>query len=298
MSVIDYLKKPEYLCRPGQVLRRVQRRFGCHAQEEVVTLPWGMRLRIHPDEIIGKAIWETGLYDLTVSETLARLLKPGDRAIDAGANIGYMTGVMAWRVGEVGQVWSFEPHPELVEELKGNVNLWGKAGLSVRVVGKAVGETEGEAVLVQPKEFGMNRGTSSLAGAGGAVNEQETRFSVELVRLDVVCNDVDRFDVLKLDVEGGELSVLRGAAGLLRARRIRHVVFEEHGEYPTPVTKFLESNGYEIFRLVKGWLGPGLVPGGEKVAGPAWAPPSFLATVDPDGARGAFAGKGWRVLRW
>ena len=351
MRALEYLNKPEYWFRPAQAFRRLVRQRGRHEVVEAVRLPWGMRLRIRPEETIGRAIWQTGLYDLAVSETIARLLQPGDRAIDAGANLGYMTGIMAWRVGERGQVWSFEPHPELVAELRANVGLWGQAGAAVRVLGKALGETEGEATLVQTAEFARNRGTSSLlgttAGSGTAATAgslpphepavgragcpqpaadhpdapearrrsedtapyqrlvqeagasgQETRFSVELTRLDSICSGEASFGLLKIDVEGGELAVLKGAAGLLRARRIRQVVFEEHDRYPTPVTNLLEANGYTVFRLVKGWFGPGLIPAGEPALGPAWVPPSFLATLDPAGARQALGGRGWRVLGW
>ena len=298
MRALDYLRKPEYWFRPGQVLRRVARQWGRHELVEEVRLPWGLRLRIRPNETIGKAIWQTGLYDLAVSETIARLLKPGDRAIDAGANIGYMSSLMAWQVGAKGQVWSFEPHPELVGELRAHVNGWGEVGSAVRVVGKALGEAEGEAILVQTAEFAENRGTSALLGTNPEKSGAEQRFSVELTRLDVVCNAVEHFELLKIDVEGGELAVLRGAAGLLRARRIRHVVFEEHEAYPTPVTQFLEANGYTVFRLVKQMFGLGLTPAAERADGPAWVPPSFLATLDPTGARQALGGRGWRVLGW
>ena len=298
MRALDYLRKPEYWFRPGQVLRRVARQWGRHELVEEVRLPWGLRLRIRPNETIGKAIWQTGLYDLAVSETIARLLKPGDRAIDAGANIGYMSSLMAWRVGSKGQVWSFEPHPELVGELRANVTGWGEAGSAVRIVGKALGEAEGEAILVQTEEFAENRGTSALLGENQEKSGAEQRFSVELTRLDVVCNAVEHFELLKIDVEGGELAVLKGAAGLLRARRIRHVVFEEHEAYPTPVTQFLEANGYTVFRLVKQMFGLGLTPAAERADGPAWVPPSFLATLDPTGALQALGGRGWRVLGW
>ena len=298
MRALDYLRKPEYWFRPGQVVRRVARQWGRHDAVEEVRLPWGMRLRIRPEETIGRAIWQTGIYDLAVSETIARLLQPGDRVIDAGANLGYMTGIMAWRVGERGQVWSFEPHPELVAELRANVGLWGQTGAAVRVLEKALGETEGEATLVQTAEFSQNRGTSSIVGGSVDEKAEERRFSVELTRLDSICSGEASFALLKIDVEGGELAVLKGAAGLLRARRIRQVVFEEHERYPTPVTNLLEANGYMVFRLVKGLFGPGLIPAGESALGPAWAPPSYLATLDPAGVKQALGGWGWRVLGW
>jgi hypothetical protein len=87
-------------------------------------LPWGIKIRIFSGEAIGHAIWTTGLYDLSVTEMLWRLIDPGDIAIDVGANIGYMSSVMMQRVGPAGKVLSFEPHPELYQRLADNVKLW------------------------------------------------------------------------------------------------------------------------------------------------------------------------------
>lgn len=112
--------------------------------------------------------------------------------------------------GERGRVWSFEPHPELVAELRANVGLWGAAGAAVRVVAKALGETEGEATLVQTAEFAQNRGTSSVVAGEVVEKAEERRFSVELTRLDSICSGEASFALLKIDVEGGELAVLRG----------------------------------------------------------------------------------------
>ena len=59
--------------------------------------------------------------DLAVSEALWRLLDPGALALDVGANIGFMTNLMAWRSGPCGRVLAFEPHPEVFRSLAENV---------------------------------------------------------------------------------------------------------------------------------------------------------------------------------
>ena len=61
-------------------------------------------MRIRPADDVGRAIWRLGVYDLPVTELIWRLLDPGDSAFDVGANLVYMTGVMAARVGAQGQV--------------------------------------------------------------------------------------------------------------------------------------------------------------------------------------------------
>src|ERR1051326_695854 len=120
------LNKPQYLLRPSQLLRRLFRiaRRQSPGETEEAVLAWGLPIRFHPRETIGSNIWRLGLYDLCVCETLFRLINPGELAVDVGANIGQMTGLMALRAGKVGRVIAFEPHPELFRELSANVERW------------------------------------------------------------------------------------------------------------------------------------------------------------------------------
>src|SRR6266404_6885479 len=95
-------------------------------REAFVELPWGLRIKINPHDAIGYDIASQGLYEIGVTETLWRLTEPADLAIDAGANIGYMTSILGIRVGPKGKVISFEPHPEIFESLRDNVDIWKK----------------------------------------------------------------------------------------------------------------------------------------------------------------------------
>ena len=123
----DKLNKPYYLFRPRQLFIRLKRRLSGYKpinDSEQVVLPWKMPIRVRPSDMIGSAIIRAGVYDPCVSEVLWRLLDKEETAIDAGANIGQMTSLMARRVGEKGKVLSFEPHPHIFQELTANVALW------------------------------------------------------------------------------------------------------------------------------------------------------------------------------
>ena len=77
MSMKHLLDKPEYLFRPAQALRRVLSARAVPTGDCAETLlPWGYRLCYHPDDMIGNSIWRMGVYDLTVSEVIWRLLDP------------------------------------------------------------------------------------------------------------------------------------------------------------------------------------------------------------------------------
>src|SRR5689334_912740 len=109
-----FIIKPEYIFRPLQIIRRIA--LGMFPpRKELVTarLPWGWDLEVHSNDELGQTILYLGVYDLVVSETIWRLTDQGDTALDIGANAGYITSLLAGRVGRSGRVLSFEAHPEI-----------------------------------------------------------------------------------------------------------------------------------------------------------------------------------------
>lgn len=297
MARLRNVWKPEYLFRPSQVYRRLLRRGAPDPEVGTVLLPWGLPIEVHPRETIGRLLWALGVFELPVTEALWRLVDPGEAAVDVGGNIGYMTSVLATRAGARGRVDVFEPHPVLFAELERNVGRWrSHPGLAEIVAHPlAVGETPGTARLSVPDDFEGNRGLARIVPGGGA---GERSVEVRLESLDTAFGAAGEIGVLKLDVEGYELSVLRGAEGLLRGRRIRDVVFEEHDSYPTPVTTFLEERGYTVFWLRPQLLGPVVRSSREP------APPvrevetqNFVATLDPERVRRRFSRRGWACLK-
>ncbi len=288
-SLGDYLNKPEYLFRPSQVARRLARALRAKRASAVVTLPWRLPLRIRIADDIGRALWTTGVYDLAVSEALWRLIEPGDTVVDAGANIGYMTSLMVARAGAAGTVWAFEPHPALFAELAANRERWrapGHAAVELREL--ALSDRPRDTVLVEGAAFAANRGTARVAD-GDAPG-----IGIHLSTLDAELPVAARLGVLKVDVEGHEAAVLRGATQLLAKRAIRDIVYEEH-QPDSDSTALLRSRGYQIFDIRKRLFGPALeVPGRGRA--PAWMPPSRLASADPERARARLARRGWRCL--
>lgn len=288
------ITRPHYLYRPQQVLRRFYRQFLASSEEApVVTLPWGTKIKVNISENIGRSIYLHGIYEIVVSEVLWRLLRPGDIAFDVGAHIGYMTSLMAARVGAAGCVLAFEPHPELFEELEHNIGYIERAngGFSVEPFNLALSRKPGRATLVCPEGFASNRGLASLTTASSADG-----FSVPTETLDRYIGSSGRVDLVKLDVEGHELSVLQGARHALRGHRMKHVVYECHDGVSSPIHPYLTDFGYAVLAL--GWRRFGLKIS-EYPKTPDWRPndtPCFLATLDKPVVRKALSRTGWRVL--
>ncbi|MGD0484518.1 MAG: FkbM family methyltransferase [Gemmatimonadales bacterium] len=234
------------------------------------------------------------MYDLSVSEALWRLLDLGDTAIDAGANIGYMTSLMARRIGPTGHVLAVEPHPELYPLLLDNIRLAAEGSSCARVeaVQAALGERDGDAVLAWGEDFVSNAGTARVV-EGDVLSVHAAKVPLrpldDLVSWPLV-------SLLKLDVEGYEARVLRGAGRLLSERRITHIVYEDHVGPGSDVQRSLADHGYVSFAL--GWRlwGPVIAPAALGSLAHPWEPPSYIATLQPEMVRQRMARCGWRVL--
>lgn len=287
-----FFNRPYYWCRPSQLALRLRARERSDGEPYLVRAAWGSKLYCWPDPL-GRAVARTGVYDLPVAETLARLAEPGETVIDAGANVGLMSSLFARAVGPHGRVVSFEPHPLIFQTLARNVALW-RSEEHITVIDArqaAVSSAAGTLALsVDPDTFARNKGTASLERTTG-VNATD----VQTVRLDEEFTSV--VGVLKLDVEMHELAALEGAEALLSRKLIRDILFEEHEPPPTPVTLLLEDHGYMVQSVRQGLTGPVLCAPQDAYGKKLWDPPALLATSDPERARERLRRRGWVSLR-
>ncbi len=299
MNVLKPLTNPAYFFRPRQIVHRFKRALRRQplGQFETVTLPWGVPLRVRPDEVIGSNIWCYGIFDLVVCEAICRLLDHSEVAVDIGANIGLMTSLMRCRAGKDGRVIAFEPHPELFSELRHNISLLQPADsvAPADLHNLALSDVAGEALLEVGPAWSSNRGTPKLVAATG--NGSGGTVSVKTGVLDQILDGRTAIGVCKMDVEGHELRALQGANRLLAARRVRDLIFEDFGTYPSPVHQFLLDRGFRIFSLHTRLWKPQLAPALQRVRfRPVVDGQNYLATLDPARAARRFATPGWRAL--
>jgi FkbM family methyltransferase len=286
-----FINRPYYWFRPAQLLTRLRTREPSDGSPHLLRAAWGSELYCWPDSL-GRAVARNGVYDLVVAETLARLCDTGETAVDAGANVGLMSNLLALAAGPSGRVVCFEPHPLIQQTLARNVALWkNDPGLApVELRRAAVSATNGTLPLgVDPETFAYNKGTASLRANGqGEVSEVAT------VRLDDELSGP--VGVIKLDVEMHEQQALEGARSLLADKLIRDIVFEEHEAPPTPVTELLRSHGYTILGVRQGLAGPVVSAPSDAYRRQMWDPPALLATSDPERARQRLRRPGWLCL--
>jgi FkbM family methyltransferase len=276
--------KAEYLFRPHQIARRLWREAEGRRQEvKIVRLPWGPEIAVNTADSIGWSLYTRAIYETHVTEALWRLVQPGDSVVDGGANIGYMTSVLAVRAGEAGKIYCFEPHPTVFDDLQRNVDAWQahKPSGSFFLYQAALGAREGFASLQVPDLFSTNRMVSRIEPSRSQAGGES--LQVKVLALDDVIPKHETIRLVKLDVEGYELAVLKGMEGMLRTHRVRHVIFEETEDFPAATHKFLGNLDYAIFGIDRHFSGIRLIrdrqPRYDPLIGP---PPNYLATIEPE----------------
>lgn len=157
--------------------------------------------------------WEG--WEPTTLSVMSALVSPGDTVVDVGANTGLFT-VLAARCQPDVRVHAFEPVGRVFARLEANVALNRLA--NVRCHRLAVSDGVGSAVLRVPRDDAVPMMASLVSG--WTTDEVDTE-PVDVVTLDrfAASNDLDRVDVLKVDAEGGEGAVVRGAAATIARHR-------------------------------------------------------------------------------
>jgi FkbM family methyltransferase len=173
-------------------------------QEQVVT--GGHLVYLDPTDSIRLGMGD--LHEPGVVQLLQQHLQPGDRVIDAGAHIGYLTLEMARAVGGGGNVYAFEPDPSNFALLQRNVAA--NRYSNVITVQAAAWSADGRQRLFLRDD---HHGDHRMYDPG----DGRTSVEVDTVRLDSYFDGDDRpLRLVKLDVQGSELHALRGMTGLLR----------------------------------------------------------------------------------
>lgn len=182
------------------------------------------------------------------------LVRPGDVALDVGTNIGETLLNFARITGDKGVVYGFEPNPVTFRKCQANIALNPQLG-PIRLFNEGLGDRE--AVLhmhtPSPRNTGGDRIALSHAKTDGLV-------VVKVVTLDQVVERerITSLNFIKIDVEGFELNVLRGAERSLR--RFQPVLFielddtnlREQDATAAALVKFLANLGYQAFRATGG----------------------------------------------
>ncbi len=176
---------------------------------------------------------------------------------DVGANVGLYTKLLLDFFGDTATIHSFEPSARTFEKLKGNLS-----GDRVKPFNFGFGETDSKITLYSNQEGSTLASVypRNLEHAGIAMGETE---EITLRSIDSFCTEygIHHIDFLKIDVEGHEISVLKGAETLLKQGNIHFIQFEFGGCNIDSRTYFqdfytLFKDDYHMYRIVKDGLYP------------------------------------------
>src|SRR4030095_12986569 len=190
-------------------------------RQGIFQTPGGLRLnldlRTYPD--INMAV---GLYELDTARLIHRLLNPNSWFVDVGANLGYFTLLAAKWTAPTGRIDAFEPDPINRQRLEAHLrenNLTDR----VRIHPIAASSQPGKIELIHPQSAGTNHGMASFYKS--LTGEGQT-FTVATARLD---DALDGFpDLIKIDVEGAELSVIEGMQKILSSASPPRLIIEHN----------------------------------------------------------------------
>ena len=172
-------------------------------------LPGNFYMLLNPTEHIQQQLFWYGYYEKELADLIGKMLKPGDVFLDIGANIGYFS-LLAASKDPTCKVIAFEPAKDIFGKLKENITI--NHFKNIITVNTAVGEKSEEKVLFLSRSD--NLGMSSF--------RQPENFSGETEKVKVVSIDdwikiagLHKIDLIKIDVEGSEMTVLKGMMEVL-----------------------------------------------------------------------------------
>jgi len=178
-----------------------------------------------------------GSYEYHKQKALQKELEIGDVVYDIGANVGFYSLLASVLVGETGHVYSFEPFPENLRELRRHLEM--NRITNCTVVDAAVSSADGQAIF-DPSD---DRCTGRLAANGS--------IPVRTVALDglVLRKEIRPPTLLKIDIEGAELECLQGASNSIQ--EYRPLIFlATHGqEIHSSCTELLTNWNYQLVSL-------------------------------------------------
>jgi FkbM family methyltransferase len=228
----------------GRRLRRFRPR-----SEQLVRLRCGPWIWVDPRDHLGNIVYWMGDSDPRITRLCLTLLRPGDTALDLGANCGVEALAMAAAVGPGGRVVACEPQVGCAAALRRSAAANGFAQLEVRAA--AVTNHEGT-VRFDPTDISV---TGRVSGSGSEV--------VPAIDAANLFRELAPIRLVKMDVEGHEPVILEAAWNAIAESPPAYILFESHPGSPfwsRPEVLLLRSLGYAFDHICRNLVGRFLIP--------------------------------------
>jgi FkbM family methyltransferase len=215
----------------------------------------GLNYRLDLSQGIDFAIYLLGRFEPSTANAISRVVKPGQVALDIGANIGAHTLRIARQVGETGRVFAFEPTDFAFRKLLTNLAL--NPSLQGRVTAIQCFLGASASADAPPEIYSSWPLTKAVELHKVHLGASMTTGKATTMRLDDIIaeHNVTRVDVVKMDVDGFECEVLDGAKNMMERDSPTYImelspyVLQERGSsFDALLERFLSLN-YQFFTL-------------------------------------------------
>jgi FkbM family methyltransferase len=229
--------------------------------------------QVNPGEIHGYYLFFFNQYGEEEIDYILQKCANASVFVDVGANIGFFSVALAQNYPSL-KVIAFEPDPYIVRRLTDNITLNPAIADQIHVVPYAVADVDGEVSFASSSQ--------SYNAEIGRITTQSTHANITKVQtttLDSFCQKAGLIpDVVKIDVEGTELSVLRGMQSLLKNNKLHFILLEVHAfylpeaervDFNRQIEQLLIASGFSLYDLSDRALMPAV----------SWPPRLHIAAV-------------------
>ena len=187
-----------------------------------------------------------GRYEPQKTRFVLAEIEPGMTVVDVGVNKGYYTLMAASLLKGNGRVLSFEPSPDNCEWIRRSIDANGFENIKLFEI--ALSDAEGEMKL----HLGTTSGSHSITDTNFARSGDSVMVKTNTLDNILAEEGIDGVDVMKVDVEGAEALVIKGASALLRRASRLKVAVDIHPQYgvnPESIVEAFEELGFEVLTI-------------------------------------------------
>jgi FkbM family methyltransferase len=195
----------------------LRKKLAANPVHSIIRVAGGVLMELDTSDFLQRELYVFRDFEPAITHEIKKRLKPGDTFVDIGANVGFYSLIAAQAACKV---YAFEPAPKTRSILERNLRLNGAKDVTAIEVALSDAAGEGELFL----DAKNNSGAASLRRSPNSGNS----VSITLDTYDhfSAVNALPNPALIKIDVEGAELEVLRGAAGLFQQSAPSHIFVE------------------------------------------------------------------------
>lgn len=239
-TIIGFLRRL-YRTLPSRPLRGIlapvyYRYLTLRRQDKLVAAVDGITYEFDLRELIDSTIYYEGAWEPDTVAALRRLIKPGQTVLDIGANMGCHALLMAQLAGETGRVIAFEPMSAAYARLQRNIRLNHFSNIVVEQIGLSDSAGQAEIAFATSWRLDLKPGNVCIDKVTFVTLDRYVAAHPELFH---------RLDCIKLDVDGFEELVLRGAQDTLQ--RHHPAILMEIGRDSMGAVRYLQAQNYSFF---------------------------------------------------